>query len=384
MTSIIILFVILLGAAAATYLVFKQIHVWLPRSLIRSRPRPSPGEPIDVMFMIVDHFELAGKKERLDAWVDRYPALASEHRDADGRPPQHTWFYAIDLMHEPELEIMSNLVQQGYGEVELHWHHSHTSRSKYQSDLKNGLSIMQKYGFMRPYDIEHPACFAFIHGNWSLDNSRGTEFCGIDDEIDILKKHGCYADFTFPALFRDAQPSRANQFLYAADDGWAKSYERGRIAEIGCSPKDDELLLFPGPLAINWRDWRFKWHPAIEDGDINNSRSHHLLARIRCWVNQGIHLPGQPNWWFVKAFCHGAQNREAVLSDETSQMHRLLREHYNDGKRYRLHYVTAREAFNILKAAEDGKTGNAGNYRDYLIPHPLDRDTEYNMRGQSA
>jgi len=373
MTEILVVTVALLGVLAAAYLVLKQVHVWLPGSLSRPRARPSANEPVDIMFLSVDHFELAGKPERLDAWVNRYPELAKRHRDSDGRPPQHTWFYAIDLLHEHELEPIAELVRQGYGEVELHWHHSHDDRSQFISDLEDGLSVMQKHGFMLPYDSDYPACFAFIHGNWSLDNSRGLQFCGIDDEIDILKQHGCYADFTYPALFQAAQPSQANQFVYAADDGRPKSYERGKRAKVGRKPADDELMLFQGPLAINLRDWRFKWHPAIEDGDINISLSQHLLARIRCWVDQKIHLPGQPNWWFVKVFCHGAQDREVVLSRETDQMHHLLGEHYNDGKHFRLHYVTAREAFNIVKAAEDGHTGNAGHYRDYLIPHPLQR-----------
>ena len=41
---------------------------------------------------------------------------------------------------------------------------------------------------------------------------------------------------------------------------------------------------------------------------------------------------------------------------------------YNDGSRYVLHYVTAREAFNLARAAVDGKTGDPRQYYDYLIP----------------
>ena len=373
MIKLFVFALLLLATLTAMYLVLKKVHVWLPRSLLRPRARPSSEEPVDIMFLLVDHFEMAGNPDRLNAWVTRYPKLADKHRDSDGKPPQHTWFYAIDLLHEHELESMSELVRQGYGEVELHWHHSHEDQSQFVRDLRDGLSVLQRYGFMLPYDDNYPACFAFIHGNWSLDNSRGTQFCGVDNEIGILRENGCYADFTYPALFQSAQPSRANQILYAIDDGKSKSYERGRRARVGQKPMNEELMVFQGPLAINWRDWRFKWHPTIEDGDINVSRSQHLLTRIRCWVEQRVHLPGQPNWWFVKAFCHGAQDRESLLSNETDEMHRMLNKHYNDGKRFRLHYVTAREAFNIVKAAEDGHAGNAGRYRDYLIPHPLQR-----------
>jgi hypothetical protein len=44
-----------------------------------------------------------------------------------------------------------------------------------------------------------------------------------------------------------------------------------------------------------------------------------------------------------------------------------LEKKYNDGSRYALHYVSAREAYNIAKAAEDGKVGNPNAYRDYII-----------------
>ena len=38
-----------------------------------------------------------------------------------------------------------------------------------------------------------------------------------------------------------------------------------------------------------------------------------------------------------------------------------------------LHYVTTREAYNIAKAAEAGKSGNPNDYRDYIIPPPVNR-----------
>jgi hypothetical protein len=45
--------------------------------------------------------------------------------------------------------------------------------------------------------------------------------------------------------------------------------------------------------------------------------------------------------------------------------HQQLTDGFNDGQNYRLHYVNAREMVNILHAAEDGKTGNPGDYREY-------------------
>lgn len=40
---------------------------------------------------------------------------------------------------------------------------------------------------------------------------------------------------------------------------------------------------------------------------------------------------------------------------------------YNDGEKYRLHYMTARQAFDVIKAAEAGHDGNPPRLRDFLI-----------------
>ena len=41
---------------------------------------------------------------------------------------------------------------------------------------------------------------------------------------------------------------------------------------------------------------------------------------------------------------------------------------YDNPENGLLHYVSAREMYNIIKAAEAGKSGNPGKYRDYEIP----------------
>ncbi len=365
-----------LPAAAVLLYVFKRnLHIWLHRyvlDLLQGRGRGATGT-VDLMVMLVDHFELAGKPGRLEKWLT-YPEVVKPFRDADGCHPKHTWFSALDLIREDELAAIRPMVEAGFGEVELHWHHSHSDNATFERDLQDGLRIFQKYGYMMPYQPGQFACFSFIHGNWSLANSRGHEFCGIDNEIAIMQRNGCYADFTFPALFNPAQPDFINRIYYTRDDGQAAAYKRiQRESAVGVKAAPDEFMLFQGPLTINWRDWHHKWHPTIEDGDISAQATHGNPKRIDSWVRQHIHVKGQPNWVFVKLFCHGAQDRESVLGDATRKMHQYLTTHYNDGKRYRLHYVTAREAYNIVKAAEDGKTGNPNDYRDYLIPHPSRR-----------
>lgn len=326
-----------------------------------------------VIFQFVDHFELAGKQPRLSEWMSKYPELASRHSDADGVHPKHTWFYALDLIREDELEQLRELVVSGFGEIELHWHHGFDTPESFQQKLRNGLKVFQKFGFMCPIEEGRDGCFAFIHGNWSLNNSCGNQFCGVDNEIELLKQAGCYGDFTFPALYSAAQPSMVNTIYYADFSRGPAGYFKGRRASVGIREAEKELMIFEGPLTINWRDWRFKWHPAIEDGDIGKSCTHDDPLRIDAWIQQGIHVQGRPEWVFVKVFCHGGQDHHHVLGDVTDRMFSYLEEKYNDGSRYALHYVTSREAFNMVKAAEDGKSGDPAQFRDYIIPHPLSR-----------
>ena len=49
----------------------------------------------------------------------------------------------------------------------------------------------------------------------------------------------------------------------------------------------------------------------------------------------------------------------------------FLEEKYNDGRDYILHYVTARELYNLAKAAEAGEVGDPEQYRDYKVSAPI-------------
>jgi hypothetical protein len=61
---------------------------------------------------------------------------------------------------------------------------------------------------------------------------------------------------------------------------------------------------------------------------------------------------------------------DILLGKAVDDMYSYLEQNYNDGSRYVLHYVTAREMFNIVKAAEDGHVGNPNDYRDYVLKSP--------------
>jgi hypothetical protein len=209
--------------------------------------------------------------------------------------------------------------------------------------------------------------FAFIHGDWALDNSR-KEYCGVNDEIRILKETGCYADFTFPSYMIKSQPKMVNSIYYAVDDPYrAKSYDKGQIVISGRKYEGD-LMIIQGPLGFRWKGRKHWIIPSIEDGEIS-SKNIPNKDRVDYWVNIGIHLSGNRNWLIVKVFTHGApvSEHEVLLGKTMISMHNYLQKRYNDGNNYVLHYVTARELYNIIKASEMGFCDNPGKYRNFLI-----------------
>ena len=68
------------------------------------------------------------------------------------------------------------------------------------------------------------------------------------------------------------------------------------------------------------------------------------------------------NWLFIKLHTHGAQekNHEALLGEPRHRTLNYLERAYNDGRSYRLHYVTAREMYELIKLAERGDVTDPG------------------------
>jgi hypothetical protein len=111
--------------------------------------------------------------------------------------------------------------------------------------------------------------------------------------------------------------------------------------------------------------------PRLDNGAITAANPP-TAARAELWMRQHIHVRGRPDWVFVKVHTHGAtpENAGLFLGPGGRGLHEALRQIGNDGDRWRLHYVSAREMFNLVRAAEDGVEGDPGAYRDYEIGPP--------------
>jgi hypothetical protein len=360
----------------------KGVHIWLAPYLL-NRPLPQPPGKKHLVLAFVDHYEpqylhptLDVERARVDKWVQDYPKHASKFVDVDGYHPKHTFFYPEEEYRFEHLEKLVNLCRDGYGEIEIHLHHSHDTEAGLRQKLLSFTDILSNKHDALPKDpITGKPVFAFIHGNWCLDNS-GTdgEWCGVNNELIVLREMGCYADFTFPSAPSATQPKLLNTIYYATDNPNApKSYDTGDRVKVGGQPSGD-LMLIQGPLGFNtgWRKWGFI--PKLENCDIRASCPP-LKSRIDFWVNQHIHVENRPEWTFIKIHTHGTQERDTptLLGPQMDELYLYLQSKYRDELGWDLHYVSAREMYNIVKAAEAGKTGSPGQYRDFVLAKPAYR-----------
>lgn len=369
----------------------------LDRAKRRLDPALPAGTKRHLLVALCDHYEPMWSPEggvegsaprevalrRVRAWRERYPALASRFVDSDGMPPRHTFFFPGE-QYDPELvEPLAELCALGFGECEVHLHHDGDRRETLVPKLEQTVERLSDHGLVPRQDGR--ARWAFIHGNWCLANSRRDgSYCGVDDELEVLHELGCYADFTFPSAPDETQPTIVNAIYYPEGDVRARrAHERGAPAAVG-TRVDDRLLMVQGPLALAPRDplpggaLRLASEglaalraPLRIDAAAVTAADPATPERLARWIDQHVHVRGRPEWTFIKLHTHGAPEpqAEALLGEPQRKFHEALAELRARGD-YAVHYVTAREMYNIARAAMRGETGDPGRHRDFEIPRP--------------
>lgn len=357
----------------------RGLDQWLPNYVLGSHSRAKGAwtrrsQLTHVFFLICDHYEprhgatREGQPvERVRTWQLEYPRFQERCRAAFGHAPLHTWFYPPHHGVE-HLPTLSDMAFEGGGEVELHYHHENDTAATLRRDLLATLDLYNRSGLLLESGEPPRRNFGFVHGDWTLDNACNGWKCGVNGELSILKDLGCWADFTMPSA-NEAQTRKINSIYYAVDDSARyKSHDSGVDARVGTT-NSQGFLLMQGPLGINWRAPRY---PRIENAGLT-AENWGRPDRIRKWIDCNVHVKGRPDWLFVKLHTHGAIERDfdALFGDKAYEMHRVLNERYNDGIRYQLHYVTARQAYNLAKAAEAGESGDPRPWMNHTVGEPV-------------
>jgi hypothetical protein len=357
---------------------------WRSKELLR---RTIDGSsPRHLILLVANHFEPAWNEQslpldwstqlaRLDDWMRQARAIGRAIQDCDGTPFRHTYFYPAEQYHAPLLMKLAELQAEGLGEVEVHLHHG-VAKPDSAANCRQTLesfrdALAGEHQCLSRRQGVGPPMYAFIHGNFALANSDGGRCCGVDSEMQILADTGCYADFTLPAAPLRPQVSRINAIYQCGHPLDQRAPHRsGPTLRVGARPRLP--VIFTGPLVLNWRRrLRGLPVPRLDDGVL--ARNYPVdTARLHRWRSSRIGVQGRPDWVFLKLYCHGffPFDQPMAIGEPIRRALEEILEYGNRSGEYKLHFATAREAFNMAMAAVDGRAGDPGLYRDYVL-HPI-------------
>jgi len=354
--------------------------------------RSSVTEPTHIIFLIADHFEPGMGDEglfRLDKWCETARATGDRIRDHDGTAFRHTNFFPAEQYDYRQLEMLGSLQAAGYGEVEVHFHHgveapdTSSNTQKILEEFRDRLAFDHRcLSRETPHSLPK---YGFVHGNWALANSAGGRFCGVDNEMQILAVTGCYADFTLPSAPDESQVPKLNAIYQCGNPfDQARPHRSGPDLKVGDKPKLP--IIFTGPLIFDWsRRVRGLPVPRIDDGAL--AQNYPLsLERFRRWQSARIRVQGRPNWIFIKLYCHAffEWDQDTMIGEELCRFMDEVMNLAERSRKFRIHFTSAREAYNLVIAAMEGKTGDPDEYRNYQLRQIMQESVVEDVVGEHA
>lgn len=359
---------------------------WLVRyPFVRAQSllRKSSGKPKHIIFTIANHFEpswsanglldLNTQRRRLDDYYKLARKTGESVIDADGTKFRHTNFFPAEQYDYKILETMAAMQTESLGEVEIHLHHGvdapDTAENLRKTLIEFRDCLAEEHGCLSRSGKNGTPMYAFVHGNLALANSAGGKFCGVDDEMQILQETGCYVDMTLPSAPDETQVSIINRIYECGLPLTEKMPHRAgkAVSTFGIQPQLP--IIFTGPLVFNWTR-RVKGIPVprIDDGALVDNQPMDL-ARLNRWLSANITVENRQEWIFVKLYCHGFfdPDQSACIGEKAV---RFFSEVIENGARsgdYTVHFASAREAFNMVAAAIDGKEGMPNEFRNYRL-----------------
>lgn len=342
-----------------------------------------------LIFIIANHFEpswcprrgeldtLSNQLKKLENWCRTARRTGDAVRDHDGAAFKHTNYYPGEQYYREVVDQLAELQADGYGEVEIHWHHgvqapdNSANFRRVLADFRDTLA--EEHGCLGrfvagPHAHDPQPKYSFVHGNFALGNSRGGFACGVDDELQILQDTGCISDMTLPSFPWSSQVPQINDIYECGHPlNQPTPHRSGPSLQVGRHPSLPILLT--GPLVFDWHR-RIKGVPVprVEDGVLTNNCTF-TRDRFELWRNANIAVQGRPDWVFVKLYCHGffPGDEEATVGETARHFWTEMLELAERSQQFKIHFASAREAFNMTMAAVDGQQGNPGAYRDYHV-----------------
>lgn len=360
-----------------------QYPLWRAAEILQ-RPVFGAAEMQHVVVVVANHFEPSWSKNngfldidtqrrRLDDWHQKAKKIGDAVRDSDGTKFRHTNFFPAEQYDPRLLDTLAAMEREGLGETEIHLHHG-VEKPDTAENLRSQLIefrdlLHEAHGCLSRFENDKTPRYAFVHGNLALGNSAGGKFCGVDSELQILAETGCYADLTLPSAPDESQVPMLNQIYEAAGD-FQKAVPHRTGNSLRARGEIEKLpIIFTGALVLDWsRRARGLPFPKLEDGALSNAQPADL-DRFYRWKNANITVAGKPEWIFVKLYCHGFfdHDQDSCIGDRARRFFGEIVEHADKTGKLKIHFASAREAFNMIAAAVDNQIGTPHDFRNYKL-----------------
>jgi len=208
-------------------------------------------------------------------------------------------------------QIFAHLAQTKDLQVHLH-HETFTQNSYPQESLSEGQKKSHTYAQNRADDAadsrrvetklgavldgiyeatgKRLTRWGFVHGCWAL-NGGDPEVCKVADEVEILMRNGCVADFSFPAGRRVCDPVRKQPFTIKPIN-LIRSYD-----SAGSSPQEWSGEIAPGRFLV-WSSGRSAWNSSLDFYSPGSAARWDILINwLPQWLAFDMPVVGSTGWF---------------------------------------------------------------------------------------
>ncbi len=167
-----------------------------------------------------------------------------------------------EAVHANAAEVLGELKESTDIEFQVHIHHEHlvgndgdwNELHRHVKKLTNPVRdramldymVQTELKTMRAHTGQPLDSWAFVHGMWAL-NASDRSVCQIENEIEILMRHGCWGDFSFPAGRLHCDPVGVLQPFTCLPISAPKAYDDMRskpiAVDVGASAIQDGRFL---------------------------------------------------------------------------------------------------------------------------------------------
>ncbi len=291
--------------------------------------------------------------------------MHSELAGSGGEQPRHTLLHREGPVERDAALQLAAICHEAACEVELHAGPVYSTVDRLREGLLRTTTALAEAGLLAR-DPDGAPTFAFY------EEASAVEALGCDrvDFAAMLRETGCYAHIEDPSAGSGADAAPTNSLYYTSTQpgNCARVCRRvyaDREQRLGI---ERELLTVQRPLAIDWSRRRCGILPRLEAGILSPSDPP-TVSRLETWLDCRISVKGRPNWLFITLI-----NKGGIAEDALGSYFKQMRAFYDGistlaslNPSIRFHYATAREAVNMIHAAEAAHSGDPAQFRDYRL-----------------